>query len=195
MRLDVAAGWVICTLCTLSFYVIGAAVLHPQHLVPEGNSMITTLSRVYTDTMGPWAEYLFLVGAIAVLLSTLFGSAASVPRLWTNTLGLLGVIDWHDVRVRRRTIRILTCCLPPVWAAFFLFVQSPVLMVQIGGIGGGVFLLAVVIAAWRLRGTGVDRRFRGSAWLTAALALSSAAIAFLGLYGILDTLGISITGG
>ncbi|MFJ1548536.1 hypothetical protein [Streptomyces sp. NPDC088246] len=37
------------------FYVIGAAVLHPQHLVPEGNAVITTLSRVYTDTMGPWA--------------------------------------------------------------------------------------------------------------------------------------------
>ncbi|WP_030622958.1 Nramp family divalent metal transporter [Streptomyces sclerotialus] len=194
MRLDVAAGWLVCTLCTLSFYVIGAAVLHPQGLVPEGNSMITTLSRSYTDTMGPWAEYLFLVGAIAVLLSTLFGSTASVPRLWTNTLGLLGVLDWHDVRVRRRTIRVLTCCLPPVWAASFLFVQSPVLMVQIGGVGGGIFLLAVVTAVWRLRATGVDRRFRGSVRLTVALAVSSAAIAFLGVYGVLDTLGIGITG-
>ncbi|WP_327394406.1 Nramp family divalent metal transporter [Streptomyces phaeochromogenes] len=194
MRLDVAAGWLVCTLCTLSFYVIGAAVLHPQNLVPEGNSMITTLSRIYTDTMGPWAEYLFLIGAFTVLFSTLVGSTASVPRLWTNTLGLLGVIDWHDVRVRRRTIQILTWCLPSVWASFFLFVQSPVLMVQIGGIGGGVFLLAVVIAAWRLRSTGVEKRFRGSPWLTVALAVSSAAIVFLGVYGVLDVFGISLTG-
>ncbi|MEU6351892.1 Nramp family divalent metal transporter [Streptomyces sp. NPDC047072] len=190
MRLDVAAGWLVCTLCTLSFYVIGAAVLHPQNLVPEGNDMITTLSRIYTDTMGPWAEYLFLAGAIAVLYSTLIGSTASVPRLWTNTLGLLGVVDWRDVRVRRRTIRILTCCLPPVWGAFFLYVQSPVLMVQIGGIGGGVFLLAVVVAVWRMRATGVPRRFRSNSWRTAALALSSAAIVFLGVYGVLDTLGL-----
>lgn len=193
MRLDVAAGWLICTLCTLSFYVIGASVLHPQNLVPEGNSMITTLSRIYTDTMGPWAEYLFLAGAIAVLFSTLIGSTASVPRLWTNTLGLLGVIDWRNVHVRRRTIQILTLCLPPLWAASFLYIQSPVLMVQIGGIGGGVFLLAVVIAVWRLRATGVERRFRANVWLTAALALSSAAIVFLGVYGVLDVLGISLT--
>ena len=194
MRLDVAAGWLVCTLCTLSFYVIGAAVLHPQGLVPEGTAMIPTLSRIYTDTMGPWAEYLFLIGAFAVLFSTLVGSTASVPRLWTNTLGLLGVIDWHDVRVRRRTIQILTCCLPPVWASFFLWVQSPVLMVQIGGIGGGVFLLAVVIAVWRLRSTGVDKRFRANPWLTAALAVSSAAIVFLGVYGVLDVFGISLAG-
>ncbi|MGW0789744.1 Nramp family divalent metal transporter [Streptomyces sp. NPDC002911] len=192
MRLDIAAGWVICTLCTLSFYVIGAAVLHPQKLVPEGNDMITTLSRIYTDTMGPWAEYAFLVGAIAVLYSTLIGSTASVPRLWTSTLGLLGVIDWTDLRTRKRTIRVLTCLLPSVWAAFFLFVQSPVLMVQIGGIGGGVFLLAVVVAVWRLRSTGVDPRFRANPWLTAALVISSAAIAFLGVYGVLDTLGLGI---
>lgn len=191
MRLDVAAGWLVCTLCTLSFYVIGAAVQHPQRLVPEGNAMITTLSRVCTDTMGPWAEYLFLAGAIAVLFSTLIGSTASVPRLWTNTLGLLGVIDWRDVRVRRRTVQILTCCLPPVWAAVFLYLQSPVLMVQIGGIGGGVFLLAVVVAVWRLRTTGVDRRFRGSPWPTAALAVSSVAIVCLGVYGVLDTLGLT----
>ena len=191
MRLDVAVGWFICTLCTLSFYVIGAAVLHPQKLVPEDNEVITTLSRMYTDTMGPWAQYLFLAGATAVLFSTLVGSTASVPRLWTNTLGLIGVIDWKNVRVRQRTVRILTCTLPFLWASSFLYFQSPVLMVQIGGIGGGVFLLAVVVAVWYMRGTGVDKRYRGSPWLTVALAVSSAAIAFLGVYGVLEVFGIS----
>ncbi|GAA2607600.1 Nramp family divalent metal transporter [Streptomyces axinellae] len=194
MRLDTLTGLAVCVLCTLSFYTIGAAVLNPQHLVPEGNQMITTLSRIYTDTMGPWAEYLFLIGAFAVLFSTLIGSTASVPRLWTNTLGLLGVIDWTDVRARTRTIRLLTWILPLVWACFFLWIQSPVLMVQVGGIGGGVFLLAVVVAVWRLRYTGVPKRFRANPWLTAALVLSSVAILCVGVYGILETLGV-VTGG
>ncbi|MGY5107039.1 Nramp family divalent metal transporter, partial [Streptomyces sp. 900105245] len=194
MRLDVLAGLAVCVLCTLSFYLIGAAVLHPQGLVPEGNGMITTLSRIYTDTMGPWAEYFFLVGAVAVLFSTLIGSTASVPRLWTNTLGMLGVIDWTDVRGRTRTIRILTWCLPLVWTCFFLWVQSPVLMVQIGGIGGGIFLLAVVIAVWRLRYTGVPRRFHSNPWMTAALVVSSVAILCVGVYGVLETVGV-VTGG
>ncbi|MBQ0863616.1 MULTISPECIES: Nramp family divalent metal transporter [Streptomyces] len=190
MRMDALTGLAVCVLCTLSFYVIGAAVLHPQGLVPEGNQMISTLSRLYTDTMGPWAEHVFLLGAFAVLFSTLIGSTASVPRLWTNTLGLLGVIDWTDVRARTRTIRILTWTLPLVWTCFFLWVQSPVLMVQIGGIGGGVFLLAVVVAVWKLRYTGVPKRFRTNPWLTAALVLSSLAILCVGVYGILETVGV-----
>ena len=194
MRLDTLTGLAVCVLCTLSFYTIGAAVLNPQHLVPEGNRMITTLSRIYTDTMGPWAEYLFLIGAFAVLFSTLIGSTASVPRLWTNTLGMLGVIDWTDVRARTRTIRVLTWTLPLVWACFFLWIQSPVLMVQVGGIGGGVFLLAVVVAVWRLRYTGVPKRFRANPWLTAALVISSAAILCVGVYGILETLGVVTEG-
>ncbi|MGI5471807.1 Nramp family divalent metal transporter [Streptomyces sp. CA-132043] len=194
MRLDALAGLAVCVVCTLSFYVIGAAVLHPQGLVPEGNAMITTLSRIYTDTMGPWAEYLFLVGAVAVLFSTLIGSTASVPRLWTNTLGMLGVVDWSDVRSRTRTIRILTWTLPLIWTCFFLWVQSPVLMVQIGGIGGGIFLLAVVVAVWRLRHTGVPRRFRTSPWMTVALAVSSVAILCVGVYGVLETVGVVTAG-
>ena len=194
MRLDVLVSWLVCTLCTLSFYVIGASVLNPQGLVPEDNDMITTLSRIYTDTLGSWAQYLFLFGAIAVLGSTAIGSSASVPRLWTNALGLLGVIDWHDTRVRQRTVRLLTTVFPPLWALCYLFVQEPVLMVQIGGIGSGVFLLAVVVAVWRLRSTEVDRRFRANPWLTAALVVSSAAITVLGSYTVLEVFGISIGG-
>ncbi|MFC4561082.1 Nramp family divalent metal transporter [Nocardiopsis mangrovi] len=192
MRLDVLVSWLVCTLCTLAFYVIGASVLHPQNLVPEGNDMITTLARMYTDTMGPWAQYVFLIGAIAVLWSTNIGSTASVPRLWTNTLGLLGVIDWTDVAARRRMIRILTWCFPPLWASFFLFIQSPVIMVQIGGVATGIFLLAVVIAVWHLRTTEVDRRFRANPWLTGALVLSSIAIGVLGVYSIIEVFGLGV---
>ncbi|MCG5219280.1 Nramp family divalent metal transporter [Streptosporangium sp. KLBMP 9127] len=193
MRLDVLMSWLICTACTLSFYLVGASVLNPQGLVPEGNEMLTTLSRIYTDTLGTWAEYLFLVGAVAVLFSTHIASAAAVPRLWTNTLGLLGVLDWNDARVRRRTMRILTFCLPTLWAVFYLFVQSPLLMVQIGAIGTGIFLLAVTVAVWRLRATEVDERFKANRWMTAALALSSVGIVLLGIYTMLEVFGVSIT--
>jgi Mn2+/Fe2+ NRAMP family transporter len=194
MRLDVLVSWLVCTVCTLSFYVIGASVLHPQGLVPEGNEMISTLSRMYTDTLGPWAQYAFLAGAIAVLYSTFVASAASVPRLWTNTLGLLGVLDWSDQHARNRMIRILTLAMPPVWALGFLLIQSPVLMVQIGGIAGGIFLAAVVVAVWYLRTVEVDHRFRANPLLTAALVVSSVAVAALGVYSVLKVFGIEIGG-
>ncbi|MEU6251505.1 hypothetical protein [Streptomyces sp. NPDC047043] len=52
----------------------------------------------------------------------------------------------------------------------------------------------MVVAAWRLCSTGVDRRFRSSPWPTAALALSSVAVVCLGVYGVLDTLGLTPAG-
>ncbi|WP_207390782.1 Nramp family divalent metal transporter [Phytopseudomonas dryadis] len=192
MRTDVLISWVICTLCTMAFYVIGAAVLHPQGLVPQGNQMITTLSRIYTDTMGPWAHWLFLVGAITVLGSTLIASTASVPRLWANTLGLLGVIDWQDLAARQRAIRIMTVVFPIIWAMGFLVIQSPVLMVQIGGVASGIFLLAVVIAVWRLRATEVPERFKRNRFFSVALLLSSVAIVALGVYSTANVFGWSI---
>jgi len=191
MRLDVLVSWVICTLCTLSFYIIGASVLHPQGLVPSGNDMIVTLSRMYSDTMGTAGYWIFLIGAFAVLYSTLVASTASVPRLWANTLGILGFTDWKNVVQRRKIIRIMTIGMPILWAASFLIIKSPVLMVQIGGVASGVFLLAVVIAVWNLR-RGVERRFRKSAFWTVALTLSSVAIASIGIYSALTVFGVTV---
>ena len=191
MRLDALVSWVICTLCTLSFYVIGAAVLHPQNLVPKGNDMIVTLSRMYTDTMGGWAHWVLLIGAFAVLYSTLVASTASVPRLWTNTLGILGVFDWKDVAKRKRIISVLTVVMPIIWAASFLAIKSPVIMVQIGGVASGIFLVAVVIAVWHLRRQ-VERRFRSSNFWTIALIFSSLSVLFIGVYSVLTVFGVEI---
>lgn len=192
MQLDVFVSWLTCTVATLSFYVVGASVLHPQGLVPEGNAVITTVSRTYTDTLGPWAQTLFLVGAILVLFSTNIASAAAVPRLWTNTLGLLGVIDWHDLKVRARVLRIFTVCLPVLWMIMFLFVQSPLVMMQVGAVATGIFLLAVLVAVWRLRTVEVDARFKRGRWLTAAFLVSSVAIGLLAVYTVTEVFGLEL---
>ncbi|MFC7327434.1 Nramp family divalent metal transporter [Marinactinospora rubrisoli] len=192
MQKDAMMSWIVYTCSTMSFYVMGAAILHPQGLVPEGNDMIVTLSRVYTDVLGEWASVLFLIGAIAVLGSTMWASTASNPRLYTNMLSLLGVLDWQDPRARQRSIRVLTVLLPTVWGLSFLFLQSPVLMVQIGGIMGGCFLVAVVAAVWYLRRRDIEPELRGGPWLATALTVSSVAICALGVYTIAQTLGFGV---
>ena len=40
--------------------------------------------------------------------------------------------------------------LPLLWAAVYLTIQSPVVMVQIGGVMTGIFLIGVVWAVWHL---------------------------------------------
>ena len=81
MYKDAILSLVIYTFSTLAFFIMGAAVLHPQGLVPGGaNEMITTLARMYTDTLGPWAMWVFLIGAVAVLGSTLWAAVPSHAR-------------------------------------------------------------------------------------------------------------------
>jgi hypothetical protein len=50
----------------------------------------------------------------------------------------------------------------------------------------------VVVAVWYLRTLEVDRRFRTNRLLTAALVVSSVAVAALGVYSVLSVFGIEI---
>jgi Mn2+/Fe2+ NRAMP family transporter len=194
MYKDAFVSWVIYTFGTLAFYLMGAAVLHPQGLVPSGNGMITTLSRIYTDTLGEWASVLFLVGAIAVLGSTMWAAIPSWSRMYTNLLATLGVLDWKDPVARLRWIRVFTVVLPILWAVCFLAIQSPVIMVQIGGVATGIFLVAAVVAVWYLRRTETDPRLHGGRGFSVLLVVSSVAIALLGVYTLLSVFGLGLGG-
>jgi hypothetical protein len=165
-------------------------VLHPQGLLVEGNEMITTLSRVYTDTLGEWASVVFLLGAIAVLGSTMWGAIPSWARMYVNWFASIGVLDWQDAVVRTRWIRGFTVALPLLWGVVYLWIQSPVIMIQIGGVMTGVFLVAVVVAVYYLRKTETDPRLHGGSGFAVALGVSSVAIALLGIYTLLQVFGV-----
>jgi hypothetical protein len=190
MYKDAIVSMVVYTFATIAFYMMGAAVLHPQGLMPRGNEMITTLARMYTDALGPWAMVLFLVGAIAVLGSTLWAAIPVHARMYTNFLSIVGVLDWRDATVRTQWIRGFIVALPIVWGIASLLLAQPVLMIQIGGVATGVFLLAVLAATWHLRRTETDPRVFGGPAFTVLLVLSTLAIALLGIYTIVSTLGL-----
>lgn len=195
MYKDAIISWVIYTFGTLAFFIMGAAVLHPQGLTPEGNEMITTLSRMYTDSLGEWASVGFLIGAIAVLGSTMWAAIPSWSRMYANILATMGVFNWHTEPAKRlKWIRVFTVIMPIIWGIAFLLLRVPVLMVQIGGVVTGIFLVAVVIAVWYLRKTEVDPRLYGGGWFNAALMISSVAIGLLGVYTLLSVFGLSIGG-
>ena len=190
MYKDAFVSWAIYTFGTLAFFIMGAAVLQPQGLVPKGNEMITTLSRMYTDTLGAWASVLFLIGAIAVLGSTLWAAVPSWARMYANFLSVVGFIDWQNTESRLRWIRIFTVALPLLWAVIYLTIQSPVIMVQIGGVMTGVFLLGAVAAVWYLRQNETDPRIHGGGLFNAVLVISSIAIILLGVYTVLKVFGV-----
>ena len=190
MYTDAMLSLVIYTLSTLAFFIMGAAVLHPQGLVPQGNAMITTLARMYTDTLGAWSMYVFLIGAIAVLASTLWVAVPSQARMYANFLATVGVFNWQDGQARLRWLKGFTIGLPILWGLSSVLLQAPVLMVQIGGVMTGIFLVAVLAATWYLRSTETDPRLYGGPVFNTILWISTIAIGLLGIYTIVSTLGI-----
>jgi hypothetical protein len=77
-----------------------------------------------------------------------------------------------------------------MWAVIYLTIQSPVIMVQIAGVMTGIFLVGVVWAVYYLRRTETDPRIQGGRAFAVCLAVSSVAIALLGIYSLLDVVGV-----
>ena len=146
MYLDALLAMVVYTVMTAAFYLLGAAILHRQGLLPEGMELVETLSRLYTQSLGPWAGTLFLIGAFVVLFSTLFGALAIWTRLFSDAFGQIGWLDFKDFKQRHRAIAILAWSIPVIWATLFLVLKVPALMVVIGGVATTVILLIVVFA-------------------------------------------------
>jgi len=151
MYLDAIASMFVYTIVTIAFYLLGASVLHNSRNIPEGYSMIESLSTMYTRSLGPWAKSYFMLGAVVVLYSTLFAALAAWTRIFTDIFGQLGWIQFFNIKQRKRTIAILAWVFPALWAILFLLIELPVLMVTIGGIVTCVMLLIVVFVAMNYR--------------------------------------------
>lgn len=151
MHVDIIASMVIYCVATLAFYVLGAGVLHRAGLVPKGMDMIPVLSKMYTETLGPWGLWLFFVGAIATLYGTIFAATAGNCRALADTARLCGAFERDDYAARRRWINrfVWIALLVPV-ALFFLF-RSPVNMVKAGGVAQAAMLPILAIGALYLR--------------------------------------------
>lgn len=186
MQKDAIVSWVIYTVSTAAFFILGAAVLHPQGLVPEGNEMILTLSETFSGVFGEVGRIVFLLGALAALGSTIWAAIPSWSRSWANALSIVGVFDWADARKRTFWMRVFIAFLPAMWLLTFLWINQPLLMIMVGGIAGGIFLAAIAVSALYLRGR-IEPALRGGRFLHIALIVSSLAIIALGIYSAVTT--------
>ncbi len=184
MHLDAILAMIIYTVVTAAFYLLGAAVLHAQEQIPEGYEMVESLSRMYTESIGPEAKPIFLLGSFMVLFSTLFAALAAWNRQYSDLFGQLGWINFFNMKMRMRSIAILAWVMPLLWASLFVFIKLPVLMVISGGIVGSVLLLLVVFATLHFRYRRTLPQFVPSRWYDIILWISVVAIAWVASYSL-----------
>ncbi|MDE0102932.1 MAG: Nramp family divalent metal transporter [Bryobacterales bacterium] len=183
---DVIFSMVIYTFATIAFYFLGAGVLKGMGLVPEGSEMVRVLSTIYTETLGGWSLGLFMVGAFAVLYSTVFASTAAHCRVWADFVGMLGVYDRSDYSKRLRAIRTFVVVLLVVPCLYFMWIREPVLMVKIGGIAQAIMLPVIGGFALFLRYRRVPASILPKGWVTLMLWVSAVLMALLMGYSAID---------
>jgi manganese transport protein len=184
MYLDAWFSMVIFTIATVSFYVLGATVLHRQGLHPEKSQMIATLSKMYVPTFGQWTEIVFLIGVWAVLFKTLYVASASNSRLTADFLGLSRMVKYTGDSDRAKWIRRGCIFYPALGLLFYLYWRDPKAMVILGGFVQAATLPVISGAAVYLRYRRTDPRLAPSRLSDACLWFAFLAISVVALYAI-----------
>jgi hypothetical protein len=181
---DIAASMIIYLLATIAFYLLGAGILHTQGLVPSANDMIPVLSKMYTETLGPAALWLFYAGAIATLYGTIFAATAGNSRVLADMFRIAGKFDRNDyasrVKYRRRIIW-FHLVVPVI--LFFVF-RSPVTMVKIGGFTQALMLPVIAVGALFMRHRGIPKEVAPGGLATAGLWFAAIVITAVVAYSL-----------
>ncbi|MGE3310098.1 MAG: Nramp family divalent metal transporter [Limisphaerales bacterium] len=184
MRLDAWVSFALYTSTTLAFYLLGAAILHAKNVRVENSRMIDTLSLMYREVFGEWSYWLFLVGAFAVLYSTVFGATASNARLAVDALGVWGVKRYRDGAERSRWLKYACVALPLAFTSVFILVGAPVSLVLVGAIGQGLMLPFLAGAAICYHARNPYRDLRAGRGSVVCLVIAALLMAALGLYQV-----------
>lgn len=187
MKVDCWVAWVIYTISTAAFYILGAAVLHPQNKIPEGNAVMSTISSIFSSTIGEWGAVIFLVGAGLALFKTIIANVPSLGRQVANTLAVFGAFDWSNHQQRDRWMRIIMVVLPIAWGTLGTVVSSPLALVILAGILNAIFLMGVAISTIYLTRTQTDPRVKDGLPFTVMLIISAIAIIAVGVIGLVNS--------
>jgi Mn2+/Fe2+ NRAMP family transporter len=187
MQLDAWFSMVVFTVATVAFYLLGAAVLHPQELDPKGSEMIPTLSQMYlkplegTPLQGlrPLTRVGFLLGAWAVLFKTLYVATAANSRLTADFLNLVGLWRPASARERERVVKVFCVLYPGLALGLYYAFREPQALIKAGGIAQALMLPVIAGATLYLRGRDNDRRV-GPTFLTDMLTW----LAFFGITAV-----------
>ncbi len=160
LQADVWVTLLILTLATIPFYVLGAGVLHALGERPEGTDTISALSNMFTHTLGPWAVWLFAIGAFCILFSTTLAGFAGQARYIADLIIELGFVDRSRIDFRKKFIRFWCVGSPFLAFGFYLWIQNPVLLVIIGALTAALFLPLQTGAVLWLQANVMDQRVR-----------------------------------
>ncbi len=192
MRLDNAVGYIMTGIFVVCMLIIGADLLLGENLT-EDDSGLLTLGAALDDRYGEWARIWFLIGFLAVTISSLLGTWNGVSLLfydWTRTVRMphgrdaeLGTdapqVPAYESAVAEKSLPfrfyLVWLTIPPM---LLLFLDQPFAVTLAYGVLGAAFMPFLGITLMLLLNSRrVDPAGR-SGWLSNIL-LSGSSVLFL----------------
>jgi hypothetical protein len=149
MDTDLVLGAVLVGITTIAYYLLGASVLHKLGLVPSGFETVETISRTYTETLGAWTRYLFMVAAFCILYSTYLVNTSGIARIIPDGLRKIGVIKMDSPRQRIIWRRVFLIGAPAFMLLLYFVIPRPAFLIVVGGVIVGLSMpVAALIGIW-----------------------------------------------
>ncbi len=172
-------------LFTLCFVLLGARILHPQQLVPAGDTELLSYQAQFLTKLHPALLYVYQLGIFMAFFGTIYGAYEIYFR--TAYECLLPVSSWFR-RLPFETFRrgMLLYC-GSLGLVFLWTMKDAVAIITPAALIGGVFTCGL----WCLAMLWTDRRFLPPAlqmprFLRLAVAVSGVVLTLLGTKGIWD---------
>jgi len=182
MRVDAWIAMVIYTTATIAFYLLGAAILHRGGQSVDDDSLVTSLSLLYTESFGQAGLWVFLIGAFMVLFSTLFVSTASNARLFADGGRVFRLLRLPTAESRRRVIRLASIGIPALISVVYLITGRPVTLVFVGAFAQALMLPFLAGAALYFMHRRIPDSLRPGAVWVGFVWLSFVSLTAIGLY-------------
>jgi Mn2+/Fe2+ NRAMP family transporter len=151
LAMDAGVCTAIALVITCAYYLLGASVLSRLQVMPEGIAVVEQVSLIFTETLGPTAKGVFMVGAFCTLFSTLLVFAASSGRIGADFLHHVGLHGLQSEAGRARWVRILQTAFPAFWLLVIVVKgDTPFLLVLLGANANNLLLIPLAYSVLHL---------------------------------------------
>ena len=189
-RIDLGAGYAMTAVFGIAMVIIGARV----KIEGKGAGLLVTLSDHLAGPLGPAGKWIFLIGALGAVFSSLLGVWQAVPYLFADTWTLVArradgsgaapppaAIDTRSPPYRAY---LLALAILPIVGLFWSFHDIQKLYAIIGAAFIPLLALALLVLNGRARWVGAN--FRNGPVTTVVLV---AILAFFGWIAVVSAIG------
>jgi len=197
--LGVVGGLLVIT----AFMVLGAELLAPEGVVPEGTDVAVDLARLFSDVWGAAGRYLLLAAIVVALGGSVLANQDGWGRSFADMTLILSdnrrhsgsrgwamrSLDWlgqrtglpmHERRYIKRLYVLTVTGLIPV--AIILIFKDPVAVMSASGIIAALHTPFIALSALYVNRTRLPRSLRPGTFIT--VCMTAAGLFYLGFAGV-----------